>query len=148
MDFQQAEHDIQHLLVEKKKRNCLQRVVDYLYVTFDVYSWVGIYLLQGEVLVLHSWRGQQATEHTEIPLGEGVCGAAAASGKTEIVDDVKADDRYLACFLSTQSEIVVPIWKHGKVVGEIDIDADQRNAFTSQDAVFLEKVADMLSTHI
>ena len=72
---------------------------------------LGIYLVKGDDLVLGSWKGKQATEHTKIPLGKGVCGSAAQSGKTEVVDDVSKDSRYLSCFLSTRSEIVVPIKK-------------------------------------
>ena len=89
--------------------------------------------------------GPNATEHTKIPIGDGVCGAAAKSGITEIVDNVKKDDRYLACFLSTKSEIVVPIKKDGKIIGEIDIDSDKTASFNSNDKFFLEKVADIIS---
>ena len=64
------------------------------------------------------------------------------------MDDVHSASRYLACFVTTKSEIVVPIKKQGKIVGEIDIDSDKRNAFTNEDKIFLEKVADMLSEHI
>ena len=82
-----------------------------------------------------------------IPIGEGICGAAAASGLTEIVDDVNADDRYLACFVSTRSEIVVPIAYEGRVVGEIDIDSDAPGAFGPEDRRFLERVAVLISPH-
>jgi GAF domain-containing protein len=109
---------------------------------------VGIYFVKGDVLVLGPWKGTQATEHTSIPLGRGVCGAAATSGKTELVDDVTKDRRYLSCFLFTRSEIVVPIKKSHVVLGEIDIDSDRPSAFDTTDVVFLEKVADMLSSHI
>ncbi|MQA17770.1 MAG: GAF domain-containing protein [Pseudonocardiaceae bacterium] len=71
--------------------------------------------------------------------------AAAASGRTEIVPDVDADPRYLACFASTRSEIVVPIFDGGDVVGEIDIDASDRDAFDTADARFLEEVAALLA---
>jgi len=76
-----------------------------------------------------------------IPVGQGVCGAAAASGQTEVVDDVNADSRYLACFASTRSEIVVPIAFGGRVVGEIDVDSDRLAAFGDDDRTFLERVA-------
>jgi L-methionine (R)-S-oxide reductase len=105
------------------------------------YSWVGIYMVDGTDLVLDAWSGPAATEHTRIPIGKGVCGFAAKAGKTEIVSDVSKDPRYLQCFLSTKSEIVVPISKGGKVVGEIDIDSDQLDAFSSVDREFLEAVA-------
>ena len=119
----------------------LQRVVDVLHDEVEHYSWVGIYLVEGDDLVLGPWRGPQATEHVRIPVGQGLCGAAAASGETEIVDDVNADPRYLACFPSTRSEIVVPISHEGRVVGEIDIDSDRPAAFGEHDRVLLERVA-------
>jgi GAF domain-containing protein len=119
----------------------LQRVVDVLHDEIEHYSWVGVYLVEGDDLVLGPWRGPQATEHARIPVGQGVCGAAAASGETEIVDDVNADPRYLACFPSTRSEIVVPISHEGRVVGEIDIDSDRPAAFGEDDRVLLERVA-------
>ena len=112
---------------------------------FEHYSWVGIYLVEGDDLVLGPWQGPEATEHTRIPVGQGVCGAAAASGQTEIVDDVNADPRYLACFASTRSEIVVPISREGRVVGEIDIDSDQPAAFGDADREFLERVAESIA---
>jgi putative methionine-R-sulfoxide reductase with GAF domain len=77
-----------------------------------------------------------------------VCGAAAQSGRTVLVDDVSKDKRYLSCFLSTRSEIVVPIKKNGVVVGEIDVDSDRPAAFDVHDAVFLEKIAVYISTLI
>jgi L-methionine (R)-S-oxide reductase len=114
---------------------------------FEHYSWVGIYLVDGDDLVLGPWKGPQATEHVRIPIGRGICGAAAASGRTEIVDDVNADDRYLACFPSTRSEIVVPIVYEGRVVGEIDIDSERPEAFGPDDRKFLERVALLISAH-
>jgi GAF domain-containing protein len=105
------------------------------------YSWVGIYMVDGKDLVLDAWSGPGATEHTRIPIGQGVCGFAAKAGRTEIVSDVSKDPRYLQCFLSTKSEIVVPVISQGAVVGEIDIDGDQLDAFSSLDREFLEAVA-------
>jgi L-methionine (R)-S-oxide reductase len=125
----------------------LRRVVDLLHDRFDAYSWIGIYFVEGDELVLGPWRGPQATEQVRIPVGQGICGAAAASGRTEIVDDVTADDRYLSCFLSTRSEIVVPIVYDTLVVAEIDIDSDQPAAFGEDDRQFLERVAAAISEH-
>ena len=125
----------------------LEGVVDVLHDRIDHYSWIGIYLVDGDDLVLGPWKGPHATEHVRIPVGQAVCGAAAASGQTEVVDDVNADPRYLACFPSTRSEIVVPIAFEGTVVGEIDIDADTPAAFGEQDRVFLERVAVLISAH-
>jgi putative methionine-R-sulfoxide reductase with GAF domain len=125
----------------------LRQVVSVLHDRFDNYSWVGIYLVEEDDLVLGPWEGPQATEHVRIAVGQGVCGAAAASGRTEVVDDVNADPRYLACFPSTRSEIVVPISYDGRVVGEIDIDSDTPAAFTEEDRTFLERVSVLISPY-
>jgi GAF domain-containing protein len=148
LNYDVAEEAVKQILLKSDVSQVLQNVVEYLYKRFDAYSWVGIYLVEGEYLVLGPWKGRQATEHTKISIGDGVCGSAAQSGKTEVVADVSKDHRYLACFVSTRSEIVVPIKKKGVVVGEIDIDSDVSNAFNEPDVVFLEKVADMLGKHI
>jgi len=111
---------------------------------FPHYSWVGIYWLEGDVLRLGPWSGREATEHVEITLGKGICGSAAASGRMENVPDVGNDSRYLSCFLSTRSEIVVPIFSRGRVIGEIDIDSDAAAAFGEEDERFLSLVADWL----
>jgi L-methionine (R)-S-oxide reductase len=132
---------------ETEADQVLRQTVELLHDRFDHYSWVGIYLVEGDDLVLGPWKGPQATEHVRIPVGQGICGAAAASGRTKIVDDVNADERYLACFPSTRSEIVVPISYEGRVVGEIDIDSDRPAAFTEQDRAFLERVALLISGH-
>jgi L-methionine (R)-S-oxide reductase len=125
----------------------LRAVVDVLHDQFDDYSWVGIYLVEGDDLVLGPWKGPEATEHVRIPVGQGICGAAAATGRTEVVDDVNADPRYLSCFASTRSEIVVPIAHEGHVVGEIDIDSDRPAAFGEDDRALLERVALLISPY-
>lgn len=110
------------------------------------YNWVGIYMVDGEdSLLLKAWDGPKATEHVRIPISKGVCGAAVREAQTIVVDDVKKDPRYLSCFLSTRSEIVVPIFRDGKVVGEIDIDSDKTAAFGDEDRRFLEQAAAALS---
>jgi L-methionine (R)-S-oxide reductase len=124
-----------------------QRAVEVLHERFQHYDWVGVYWLDpsGRELILGPWIGPEATEHTRIPIGTGICGAAASTGQTQIVDDVNADPRYLACFASTRSEIVVPIFAEGQVVGEIDIDGNDVAAFDSTDALFLEEIAALLA---
>lgn len=108
------------------------------------YTWAGVYLLQGDELVLGPYVGKPSP-HTRIPLGRGICGAAATERTTIIVDDVNSDPRYLACSLETQSEIVVPIMRGDRVLGEIDIDSDKRAAFRPDDQQLLEAVAAILS---
>jgi GAF domain-containing protein len=112
--------------------------------TMPDYSWVGIYLLDGNELMLGPFEGRPSP-HTRIPLGRGICGAAAAEKATIIVDDVNADPRYLACSLDTKSEIVVPIMNGGDVLGELDIDSDRLAAFGAADQKLLEAVAALLA---
>jgi L-methionine (R)-S-oxide reductase len=146
--YEQVLADIEAVIAaETEVDEILRRSVDLLHDRFDAYSWVGIYFVEGDELSLGPWRGPHATDHVRIPVGQGVCGAAAASGRTEIVDDVNADPRYLACFASTRSEIVVPIHYEDMVVAEIDIDSDAPAAFGEADRAFLERVADLLSPH-
>ena len=107
------------------------------------YNWVGFYMLEPEqppILALGAFHGAM-TPHTRIPLNEGICGAAASSGQTVVVDDVKKDPRYLACSLETKSEIVVPIFVRGKVVGELDIDSHFPAAFTAEDKTLVQHCA-------
>ena len=111
------------------------------------YTWVGIYLLDGNELVLGPFVGKPSP-HTRIPLGRGICGAAAAEKTTIVVDDVNADPRYLACSLETKSEIVVPIMNGDRVLGEIDIDSDRPAAFGEADRQLLEAVAARLGRRL
>ena len=111
------------------------------------YSWVGVYLLDGNELVLGPYVGRPSP-HTRIPLGRGICGAAATEKATIIVDDVNADTRYLACSADTRSEIVVPIMRGSQVLGEIDIDSDRPAAFNQADRTLLESVAALLAARL
>lgn len=125
----------------------LAEVVSLLHRERPAYHWVGIYLLEGEELVLGPYVGKP-TIHTRIPLNQGICGAAASTGQTITVDDVNADPRYLACSLETRSEIVVPIRHEGRILGEIDIDSDQPAAFTQRDRDLLETVAALVAARL
>jgi GAF domain-containing protein len=120
-------------------------VCEELYQRFEHYSWVGIYVVEGDELVLSAWAGEEETEHTTIKVGEGICGLAAATGRTEVVPDVSEREEFIACFPTTKSEIVVPIPGPEGVQGEIDIDSDWLDAFDERDRAFLEDVAERLS---
>ena len=122
----------------------MQQVVRLLKDAMPAYTWVGIYLLDGDELVLGPFLGKPSP-HTRIPLGRGICGAAATDKATIVVDDVNADPRYLACSMETQSEIVVPVVRDGVVLAEIDIDSDTRAAFGRQDQDLLEAAASLLA---
>ena len=117
------------------------------------YDWVGFYMIEkdrlGEdpVLVLGPYVGA-VTQHTRIPLNQGICGAAVSSGRTVIVDDVNSDPRYLACSLETKSEIVVPVRVKGEMVGEIDIDSHTPAAFTADDRQLVEHCARLVGQYL
>lgn len=126
----------------------MTEIVQFLRRERPYYDWVGFYLMEGaDELVLGPFAGRP-TPHVRIPLHQGICGAAASTGETVIVDDVSADPRYLACSLETQSEIVVPIRHEGKVLGEIDIDSDSMAAFGDGDRRLLEDVAELVARKI
>jgi putative methionine-R-sulfoxide reductase with GAF domain len=141
---QYAERIREEVATASDGENASTRVVAYLKNAITHYSWVGVYFLEGDELVLGPYRGKPSP-HTRIPLGRGICGAAATERATIVVDDVNADPRYLACSIETQSEIVVPIMRNGVVLGEIDIDSDAKAAFGAQDRALLEAVAANLS---
>jgi GAF domain-containing protein len=116
------------------------------------YNWVGFYMLenapgQPPVLLLGPFVGAM-TPHTRIPLNQGICGAAASSGKTVVVHDVASDPRYLACSIETKSEIVVPVFVRSKVVGELDIDSHFPAAFGPEDQELVEYCARLLGKHL
>lgn len=136
------------ILTRLAGRQALQEVCRFLQQSFPHYPWVGIYRLEATTLVLDAWQGAQATEHTRIPLERGICGQAARERRTVIVDDVNADPNYLACFLETRAEIVVPILLGGNVVGEVDIDGTTVKAFDASDRRFLEGVAAKLGPSV
>ncbi|MFQ5720103.1 MAG: GAF domain-containing protein [Acidobacteriota bacterium] len=123
----------------------LEQVVVILHEEIDRFDWVGIYVLDGDELQLHSQRGRP-TPHETIPVGRGICGAAMQANDTIVVPDVKQDDRYLACNLQTASEIVVPIRVGNTPVAQIDIDSDRPDAFRASDREFLESIAARLGT--
>lgn len=122
----------------------MTRAVEMLKNRLPSYTWVGIYLRAGDELTLGPFLGKPSP-HTRIPVGRGICGAAAAERRTIVVDDVTSDPRYLACSLETRSEIVVPILRGGHVIGELDIDSDQPAAFGDRDRALLEAVAAILA---
>ena len=118
------------------------------------YNWVGFYMVEKSalpgvdpVLVLGPYVGAP-TQHTRIPLNQGICGAAVTSGNTVVVDDVNSDPRYLACSLETKSEIVVPVRVHGEIVGELDIDSHEPSAFGEEDRQFCEQCARLVGEYL
>jgi len=116
----------------------------------DHYDWVGFYFAQPATKTLHlgPFAGEP-TDHKVIPFGKGICGQVAESNDTFLVEDVYAQDNYIACSINVKSEIVVPLFLGGQNIGQIDIDSNTINAFTQEDEAFLKsinaKISDLLS---
>ena len=129
----------------------MTKMVALLHESLLKYNWVGFYMLDERsnppVLVLGPFQGAM-TPHTRIPLNQGICGAAASTGKTVVVDDVAKDPRYLACSLETKSEIVAPVFRRGKVAGELDIDSHFPAAFAKDDREFVEYCAQLVGNRL
>lgn len=121
--------------------NKLQKICELLKENVSHYDWVGFYFKNGdkEELKLGPYAGEP-TDHTIIPFGKGICGQVAVSNKNFVVPDVQAQDNYIACSINVKSEIVVPLFVNGENIGQIDIDSNTPDAFTSADEQFLEFV--------
>lgn len=111
------------------------------------YDWVGFYLVDPahpRELLLGPFVGAP-TEHIRIPFGKGICGQAAASAEVFVVDDVTRETNYLSCSPFVRSEIVLPIFRNGNVVGELDIDSHKAGNFDDEDRAFLTELCERLS---
>jgi GAF domain-containing protein len=113
----------------------------------DGFNWTGFYLMKDGILEVGPYIGPE-TPHTRIELNNGICGAAAREKKSIIVPDVAADERFLACSLTTRSEIVVPLRFNDQIIGEIDIDSNQPSFFSAQDQEMLERIAELVVERI
>lgn len=123
----------------------LKSICELLRDNISYYNWVGFYIVHpGQQLVLGPFVGEP-TEHTEISFGKGICGQAAESEKTFIVQDTSKENNYLSCSINVKSEIVVPILRDNKIVGELDIDSHTSSPFTNKDKEFLENICKIIS---
>lgn len=110
------------------------------------YDWVGFYFADPEQKILHLTHfAGKPTEHTKIPFGKGICGQVAVSNQNFVVQDVTEQDNYISCGLDVKSEIVIPIFKDGNNVGQIDIDSHHIAPFTKKDEDFLEFVCQQVA---
>lgn len=125
----------------------LQAICDLVENKVPHYDWVGFYFAEPEKRLLHlgPYAGE-ATDHTVIPFGKGICGQVAESNQTFLVEDVRAQSNYIACSMTVKSEIVVPLFVKGKNIGQIDIDSHTLNAFTKEDQVFLETLNEAIAS--
>ncbi|HTA87613.1 MAG TPA: GAF domain-containing protein [Silvibacterium sp.] len=143
--------DVRHLAsVASSLESLQQSIVEAIARRLPYYNWTGFYMLDPgdpQTLVLGPFVGDP-TPHVRIPVTEGICGAAVATGEIVIVDDVNADPRYLSCSIKTRSEIVVPIYARQSIAGEIDIDSHNLAAFTEVDRAFLQGVAGIVGGYI
>jgi L-methionine (R)-S-oxide reductase len=139
---------LKSVLSSQPEDHALENAVQLLKESSNYYDWIGIYLVKGENLALAAYVGEGETEHVQIPIGQGICGLAAKQAESIIVDDVNKDPRYLMCFPSTRSEIVVPIIGTKNVLGEIDIDSNTLSAFTRHDQELLERAAVVLAEYL
>ena len=123
----------------------LKTICELLYNEINYYDWVGFYLAHESkrILNLGPYVGE-STIHTMIPFGEGICGQAAEKERTIIVQDVSRETNYLSCAPNVKSEIVVPIFKEGRIAGELDIDSHIISPFTWEDRKFLESICGLI----
>jgi len=145
VDSRNIPHRLREVLASQPKARAISDFVHTIRENSTCYNWVEVYLAKGETLVLAANAGDAETENVTIPIGQSICGSAAKSGKTILVPGVSKDPRYLMCFPSTRSEIVVPIVGRTGVIGEIDIDSDRMAAFNPADKGSLERVAEQLA---
>lgn len=124
----------------------LTEICSYLQKEVSKYDWVGFYMAnhQEQTLHLKAFAGIP-TDHTVIPFGKGICGQVAVSNQNFRVDDVSAQDNYIACDLHVKSEIVIPLFKETKNIGQIDVDSNTIKAFTDEDARFLEELNTLIA---
>lgn len=127
----------------------LTELCELLRTNISYYDWVGFYFANHEARTLHlkAYAGEE-TDHTVIPFGKGICGQVAVSNANFVVPDVKGQDNYIACSITVKSEIVIPLFKDGINIGQIDIDSNVLDPFTPEDEIFLkwvnEAVAEVL----
>ncbi|MCJ8153266.1 GAF domain-containing protein [Chryseobacterium sp. SSA4.19] len=136
-------------ILESPKHNTeekLEKVCHLLDQEVSYFNWTGFYFKNGDKdeLKLGPYVGAP-TDHTIIPYGKGICGQVAVSNETFVVPDVKEESNYLSCSIDTKAEIVVPIFKDGQNIGQIDIDSHTVDPFTAEDKELLEWLCNEVS---
>lgn len=140
MSFENLKPEIEKILTQENLdlNHRLTEVCDLLQTKVETYDWVGFYFKNGDKreLILKAFAGEP-TDHTIIPFGKGICGQVAESNKNFVVDDVSAQDNYIACSINVKSEVVIPLFVNGENIGQIDIDSHTKKAFSQEDEDFL-----------
>lgn len=140
MSLEELKPEIEKILSEENLdiNHRLTEVCDLLQTKVETYDWVGFYFKNGDKpeLILKAFAGEP-TDHTVIPFGKGICGQVAESNQNFVVDDVAAQDNYIACSMNVKSEVVIPLFKNGENIGQIDIDSHTPEAFSRKDEDFL-----------
>ena len=151
MSFETLKHSVEGIITAQNftSEEKLTQICEFLQNSVKYYNWVGFYFANEAERTLHlkAFAGEP-TDHTVIPFGKGICGQVAESNTNFVVTDVTAQDNYIACSITVKSEIVIPLFKDGKNIGQIDIDSHTIDPFTEEDERFLEwvnsKVAEIL----
>lgn len=122
----------------------LKEAVERIHKARPRHQWTGIYLLRGDMLELGPFVGP-ASEHTRIPVGQGLCGKAVADARDLDIGDVHSAPGYLACSIATKAEAIALVWHKGKIVGQIDVDSDTAGEFGKEAMASLSRMADILA---
>lgn len=129
---------------EVGRQELLQLAADRIQAVGPPYTSVYLYMLDGDMLNLEAYAGRE-TDHTRIAVGHGVCGTAVATGEDQNVGDVRGIGNYIACNTFTRSELVVLIRRGGTILGQIDVDSDVPDPFTTEEEAAVRQVADALA---
>lgn len=149
MPYQTLQKRISKIVIQDEVsiNNRLTSICEILQNNIDYYDWVGFYFANHEEKTLHlkAFAGE-ATDHTVIPFGKGICGQVAVSNQNFVVEDVKAQDNYIACSINVKAEVVIPLFKDGVNMGQIDIDSNTLDPFSEKDERFLEWVNEQVAS--
>ena len=129
---------------DASRQELLELVATKIRAAGSPYSGVYMYMLHGDELVLEAFDGRP-TDHTRIPVGEGMCGKAVAERRDLNIPDVTQAEGYLSCSVETRSELVVLVRRHDEILGQIDIDSDVPNGFDEAEEQAVREVADALA---
>jgi len=143
MPFDNLRHKVRTILANENEspEQRMTEVCELLQTSIGYYDWVGFYFANDAEKTLHlkAFAGEP-TDHTVIPFGKGICGQVAVSNQNFVVADVKSQNNYIACSIYVKAEIVIPLFKDGKNIGQIDIDSHTEDPFSQEDEHFLEWV--------